>query len=556
MKTWVRRGILACALAVLGGLTSADAQGPFTAQIQAFYQFLMTAPQTMSGTWTFTNIIVNGTCTGCSGGSAPINATYLTQTANSTLTNEQALGALSSGILRGATTTGVVTSLGDILPTANGGTGIAFFTAAGPTVARIYTFPDAAATILYSGGALGTPSSGTLTSATGLPLTTGVTGVLPLANGGTAAVLADPNADRVAFWDDSAGAVTWLTMGTNLTITGTTLDAASAGGDVVGPSSSVDNSIVRFDGTTGKLVQGYSSGAPTVSDTGVLSATSPIFAGEPTIVHGTITTALSPLSITETRNASGVTFPGIVYNITDTASATASSLLDLQVGGSSHFSFKKAGPNDGYPLLSTAQSGFEIKAFNAASLSLQLGNSYAGILGVGAPLRLGSASTDSIYFIALANSSGYTAALAIEANNILSLRNSTAAQRWNIYNTFTTVATAGEWWKQDWQGTANQFRMGTVSGSSSGTARVATWDYGSKLADATAAITVPITSGNITFGGGITLPGGAAFLTTNTALTDGAGVGAGTILTAPAAGNPTKWIGINDNGTTRYIPAW
>ncbi len=33
-----------------------------------------------------------------------------------------------------------------ILPTANGGTGIAFFTAAGPTLARVYTFPDAAAT--------------------------------------------------------------------------------------------------------------------------------------------------------------------------------------------------------------------------------------------------------------------------------------------------------------------------------------------------------------------------------------------------------------------------
>lgn len=52
------------------------------------------------------------------------------------------------------------------------------------------------------------------------------------------------------------------------------------------------------------------------------------------------------------------------------------------------------------------------------------------------------------------------------------------------------------------------------------------------------------------------VPGGAFFLRTLAALTNGAGAGAGTITNAPAAGNPTKWIAINDAGTTRYIPAW
>jgi len=49
---------------------------------------------------------------------------------------------------------------------------------------------------------------------------------VPLADGGTGASLADPGADRVMFWDDSAGVVTWLSLDPGLEISGTTLRTA------------------------------------------------------------------------------------------------------------------------------------------------------------------------------------------------------------------------------------------------------------------------------------------------------------------------------------------
>ena len=50
-----------------------------------------------------------------------------------------------------------------------------------------------------------------------------------LANGGTGAALTDPGDDRVLFWDDSAGAMTWLDLGTGLAISGTDLSLSFLG---------------------------------------------------------------------------------------------------------------------------------------------------------------------------------------------------------------------------------------------------------------------------------------------------------------------------------------
>lgn len=62
-----------------------------------------------------------------------------------------------------------------------------------------------------------------------------------LADGGTGASLSDPNADRILFWDDSAGQVTWLEAGSGLSISGTTITATA--------TSSIDRQVFDSSGT-------------------------------------------------------------------------------------------------------------------------------------------------------------------------------------------------------------------------------------------------------------------------------------------------------------------
>jgi len=130
-------------------------------------------------------------------------------------------------------------------------------------------------------------ASGTFTikAAADITIEAGVTVIfgdaLSLANGGTGAALTDPNADRLMFWDDSAGLVTWLSLGSGMSITGTTLNAT---GSFINPMT-----------TAGDIIFGGASGTPTRLGIGTAGQLLKVNTGATAPEYGPTVAEISPV---------------------------------------------------------------------------------------------------------------------------------------------------------------------------------------------------------------------------------------------------------------------
>jgi hypothetical protein len=245
-----------------------------------------------------TATVTNLTATGASVASANLGTAVITNGTVTTLTATSASVASVNAAVA-LVTTGTVTNLTSTaasIASANLGTAvITTLTATGASVASANVGVAATTTLTAVQASIG---SANLLTARFLGATSGYVGIQAATNAGSTTYTL-PSADG------SSGQVL-STNGTG-TLSWTTAGGGGGTGDVVGPASSTDNAIARFDLTTGKLIQNSSV---IVDDSGSIT--------------GVASLAATTASITSANAGTAVITTGTVTNLTSTSASIAS----------------------------------------------------------------------------------------------------------------------------------------------------------------------------------------------------------------------------------------
>lgn len=164
-----------------------------------------------------------------------------------------------------------------IIDSANGGTGNGFTKFSGPaTSEKTFTLPNSSETLLYSGGPLGTPSSATLSNASGLPVSTGISGL-----GTNVATALAVNVGTAGAFVVNGGALGTPSSGTLSSCSGLPISTGVSGlGTGVASALAVNTgtagAVVLFDGALGTPTSGTVTnltGTASININGTVGAT-------------------------------------------------------------------------------------------------------------------------------------------------------------------------------------------------------------------------------------------------------------------------------------------